>query len=206
MKLAVLMLVLPILADAAVLQSPRAMTQFQSLAIPALPAPLSVTASVEVRSSFLPAMPPTSDPTRSVSLAWDPSPDSTVTGYRIWYGPASATYTNSVTLGNVTNATVTGLICGHRYFMAATAFDATGLESDFSNEISVSLPCPLTIRVERFAISATGIFGLTNDLMMTTNLAATNWTTVRTFLGTGAVETYLHTNDSTGTFFKIVTH
>ena len=42
--------------------------------------------------------------------------------------------------------------------------------------------------------------------MMTTNLSATNWTTVRTFLGTGALETYLHTNNSMGAFFKIVPH
>jgi len=71
-----------------------------------------------------------------VMLAWDPSPDPQVVGYRVYFGVASGSYTNSAPVGLVTNATVTGLVVGTKYYFAATAFDSTGIESDFSNETS----------------------------------------------------------------------
>jgi hypothetical protein len=80
----------------------------------------------------------------SVTLAWDASPDASVTGYRIYYGPATASYTNSASLGNVTNATLTNLVAGTTYFIAATALDAIGLESDFSNETTYTVPTTST--------------------------------------------------------------
>ncbi len=76
----------------------------------------------------------------SVTLAWDASPDANVTGYRIYYGAAPASYTNSITVGNITNTQIASLVEGMTYFFAATAFDASGLESDFSNETSYSVP------------------------------------------------------------------
>ena len=76
----------------------------------------------------------------SVTLAWDASPDASVTGYRIYYGPASGAYTNSATVGNVTNATLTNLKAGAIYYFAATAYDGAGLESAFSNETSYTPP------------------------------------------------------------------
>ena len=43
----------------------------------------------------------------SVVLAWDASPDASVTGYRVSHGVASGDYTNSAVVGNVTTATFT---------------------------------------------------------------------------------------------------
>ena len=77
---------------------------------------------------------PTWATTVSVPLAWNPSPDPNVAGYKIYYGQASHVYTSSVDVGGVTNATITGLSAGLTYYFAATTYDATGLESDFSNE------------------------------------------------------------------------
>lgn len=74
-------------------------------------------------------------PAANVTLAWDASPDETVVGYRIYWGPATGNYTNSLTLSNVLTATLTNLTAGATYYLAATAFDAEGLESVFSNEI-----------------------------------------------------------------------
>jgi len=48
--------------------------------------------------------------TQNVTLAWNPSTDSTVAGYKIYYGSASGNYTNVVDVGNVTNATISGLV------------------------------------------------------------------------------------------------
>ena len=76
----------------------------------------------------------------SVTLAWDASPDASVVGYRVYYGPALGSYTNSAAVGNVTNATLSGLTTGFKYYFAATAYNSTGEESPFSNEISYTPP------------------------------------------------------------------
>jgi hypothetical protein len=73
---------------------------------------------------------------QSVTLTWNPSVNTNVAGYKIYYGAASLTYTNSITVGNVTNTTVTGLADDTTYFFAATTYDSTGAESEFSNEAS----------------------------------------------------------------------
>jgi hypothetical protein len=70
-----------------------------------------------------------------VTLAWDPSPDSTVIGYRLYYGATSSQYTNALEAGKATTITVSGLEDGVTYFYAVTAYDAFGIESDFSNEV-----------------------------------------------------------------------
>ena len=75
-----------------------------------------------------------------VRLAWTASISTNVVGYKIYYGPASGVYTNTVAVGNTTNAAVTGLVEGVTYYFAATAFDDSGVESQFSNETSYSLP------------------------------------------------------------------
>jgi fibronectin type 3 domain-containing protein len=74
--------------------------------------------------------------TATVTLAWNPSTDARVTGYRIYYGATPAQYTNSIVIGNVTTATVNNLVKGVTYYFATTARDASGVESTFSNEIS----------------------------------------------------------------------
>jgi len=76
----------------------------------------------------------------SVVLAWDASPDASVTGYRVYYGRASGTYTNSAAVGNVTTTTISNLADGATYYFAAVAFDASGAESEFSNETTYTVP------------------------------------------------------------------
>jgi Immunoglobulin domain len=78
--------------------------------------------------------------TQSVTFAWDPSTDTNVVGYNIYYGTASHVYTSKVPFGNVTIATVSGLVEGTTYYFAATTSDALNQESDFSDEISYTVP------------------------------------------------------------------
>lgn len=61
--------------------------------------------------------------TQSITLTWDPSSDLTVTGYNIYHGVTSRTYTNMVDAGNVTSVTIAGLVEGTSYFIAATAYN-----------------------------------------------------------------------------------
>ena len=71
----------------------------------------------------------------SVTLAWNPDAGTNIAGYKIYYGVASRTYTNANYIGNATNATISSLISGTIYYFAATAYDTSGLESDYSTEV-----------------------------------------------------------------------
>lgn len=76
---------------------------------------------------------------QSVTLAWDASPSPSVTGYYIYYGPGSRSYTNKVYSG-CCSCVVSNLTGGVTYYFAATASDTNGLESDYSNEVSYRVP------------------------------------------------------------------
>jgi hypothetical protein len=76
-----------------------------------------------------------------VSFGWTASPDPTVTNYALYYGPASGSYTNSISVGNVTNASVTLPARGVNFFFVVTA-QAGGLESLPSNEVSYTAKAP----------------------------------------------------------------
>ncbi len=80
--------------------------------------------------------------TQSVTLAWVPSTDPAVAGFRIYYGPASRAYTNYVVAGNITNTTITGLTDATTYYFAATTYDNAGRQSAFSDEITYLTPTP----------------------------------------------------------------
>lgn len=85
------------------------------------------------------------NPPCNVTLAWDASPDPSVTGYRIYWGAASRNYTNFVQVGR-TNAATVPAAWGVTSYFAATAL-ADPLESNFSLEVSYtprSLPSPPT--------------------------------------------------------------
>jgi fibronectin type 3 domain-containing protein len=73
-------------------------------------------------------------------LTWT-APDSTaVTGYRVYYGLASGSYLQAkgagISVERVETHVVTGLSTGTHYYFAVTAVDASGNESDYSNEAS----------------------------------------------------------------------
>lgn len=75
------------------------------------------------------------DPT-SVKLVWNASPDHDVVGYRIFYGTSALNYTNSITVGNVTNATVSGLANDVTYYFAIAAYNTSDWQSQYSNEVT----------------------------------------------------------------------
>jgi len=118
----------------------------------------------------------------SVPLAWNPSPSTDVTGYRVYYGSASGNYTNSVLVGNVTTNMVTGLAAGVTYYFSITAVNADGQESPFSNEISfvpgVSAVQIRTAPVGQFALTVSGLIGHTYQVEATQDLMT--WTVIGT--------------------------
>jgi hypothetical protein len=83
--------------------------------------------------------------TGTVTLAWDASAGTNIiANYNLYYGAASATYTNVVAAGTNLTVSVTNLVEGTTYYFAATAVDTAGLESDYSTEVSVLIAVKLT--------------------------------------------------------------
>ncbi|NIQ37675.1 MAG: hypothetical protein GTN81_03695 [Proteobacteria bacterium] len=74
-----------------------------------------------------------------LDLAWDPNTEPDLAGYRIYYGTASGQYTDFVDVGDTTTYRLGSLQDGVTYYLAATAHDTSGNESDYSNEVS-SIP------------------------------------------------------------------
>src|SRR5512139_3108881 len=70
-----------------------------------------------------------------IKLKWDPNTEPELAGYKIYYGSASRSYVTSVDVKNVTTYALTGLAQGQTYYLAATAYDGFGNESDYSNEV-----------------------------------------------------------------------
>ena len=97
--------------------------------------------------------------TGSVTLAWNRSTDPIVAGYNVYYGGASGAYTNEISAGNATNATISGLVQGTTYYFAATTYTSSGMESPFSSEVSYLVPLNVPIVNQPPTLNALG--GLT---------------------------------------------
>lgn len=76
----------------------------------------------------------------SVTLAWNPNSEPDIAGYKINYGFSSRNYTQRLDVGNTPNGTVSNLNNGTTYFFAATAYNTSGAESGFSNEVIYTAP------------------------------------------------------------------
>ncbi|MGZ3769850.1 MAG: DUF4082 domain-containing protein [Bdellovibrio sp.] len=81
-----------------------------------------------------------------ISLAWDPSTQVEVAGYKVYYGSASGSYSNSMDVGNNATAIITGLADGSTVYFAVTAYNADkSVESPYSNEVSALVPTAPTV-------------------------------------------------------------
>jgi hypothetical protein len=95
----------------------------------------------------------------SANLIWNTSTNPAVTGYNIYFGGASQQYTNSIAVGNATNAVISGLHENTPYFFAAKAHDGNGNESAFSNEAAfagLTTPADYSLQMETMPTNSTG--------------------------------------------------
>jgi hypothetical protein len=79
-----------------------------------------------------------------ITLAWTASPDPSVTGYVVYYGVLPGVYPNSVNVGNVTSHALQGLTNGVTYYFVTRAYNAAGVLSAASNQVS-GLPKVVTL-------------------------------------------------------------
>ncbi len=74
----------------------------------------------------------------SVTLAWDPSPQRSVAGYKIHYGTESGKYSHMLRVKGrfVSRVVIKNLDEGKTYFFVITSLTASGKESPYSPEIN----------------------------------------------------------------------
>ena len=70
-----------------------------------------------------------------VTLAWDLNTEPDLAGYLVYYGTSSGIYTDSIDVNNSLTCTISDLEEGQTYYFAVTAYNYSGHESGFSNEV-----------------------------------------------------------------------
>jgi subtilisin-like proprotein convertase family protein len=107
----------------------------------------------------------------TITLAWDPSADPSVVGYKVYEGSASRNYTNSMSAGSATTFTISAP-AKVPYYFAATAYDTNGIESDYSTEVMTNNFVVLsTTNYTTNIVYSTNYTYTTNSSTMLTNLA-----------------------------------
>ncbi len=74
-------------------------------------------------------------PAETVRVRWDANGESDLSGYKIYYGTSSGSYDDVIDVGNVTSFLIDSLVVKTNYFFTLTAYDSSGNESSFSEEV-----------------------------------------------------------------------
>ena len=80
-----------------------------------------------------------------VMVSWVESSASNVAGYLVYYGTASHKYTSDVNAGTFTSVAIDGLTAGVTYYFAVTAYDNSGNQSAYSQEVQVTISAAVTV-------------------------------------------------------------
>ncbi len=82
----------------------------------------------------------------TVNLSWTPpttnmdgSAITNLVGYKVYYGTTSGQYAQNVDVGNVTSYQLANLTDGTTYYFAITAYNSSGGESAYSQEVSKAI-------------------------------------------------------------------
>jgi len=71
-----------------------------------------------------------------LDLVWDANQETDLAGYKVYYGTSSGEYIDSIDVEDVTAYRLDNLLEEVTYYVAVTAYDTSGNESDFSEEVS----------------------------------------------------------------------
>lgn len=101
----------------------------------------------------------------TVSLSWDANTESTLAGYKVYYiadsytlpfdGTGAVEGASPVDVHNQTTATVSGVDLNRTYYFAVTAYDTSGVESPYSNIVTILEAVPPTVSLSSPANNTT---------------------------------------------------
>ncbi len=101
-----------------------------------------------------------------VMVSWVENSLSNVAGYMVYYGTASHNYTTDINAGTSTSVAIDGLTAGVTYYFAVTAYDNSGNQSAYSQEVQATIPNPPIISCS--ATSLTNSCALGNNASIQT--------------------------------------
>jgi hypothetical protein len=115
----------------------------------------------------------------SIRLAWDANTEADLAGYAVSYRSDNGQHTGTVSVGKVTEATISGLEPGQTYTLSVVALNTIGMSSGPSNEVTgvangpdVAPPTGGGGTQTYFAEGAAGVFSYRLALLNTTSSAA----------------------------------
>ena len=79
------------------------------------------------------------------TLSWNANPETDIAGYIVFYGTMSGNYTTSVDVGNCTSFNFPEALTGVTYYFAVRAYDTTGRQSAYSEEVTATQISSLSI-------------------------------------------------------------
>lgn len=120
------------------------------------------------------------DQANALTITWNPSPSPEVVGYVVYWGLSDDSCTNRIVLRNVTNVTLVGFRRRATYHLAVAAYDATGEESPWSNQIQYSrviqLPSPPQTLTNSFKLQPVNLIRTNSMLRLSfTGQAGSNY-------------------------------
>ncbi len=72
----------------------------------------------------------------TATVSWDANTESDLSGYKVYYGTSSGSYDVVADVRNKNSHQINSLVAGTTYFFVVTAYDFSGNESGFSEEVS----------------------------------------------------------------------
>jgi hypothetical protein len=76
----------------------------------------------------------------TVQVSWAANTEPDIAGYKVYCGNSSGSYPNVYDVGATTSRNFEGLSNGANYYFAVTAYDTSGEESGYSQEIHIRIP------------------------------------------------------------------
>lgn len=78
----------------------------------------------------------------TVTVSWDANTESDLSGYNIYYGTNPGSYDDAIDVSNNVSWFVNNLVVKAIYYFVVTAYDFSGNESGFSEEVSIFVSAP----------------------------------------------------------------
>jgi hypothetical protein len=75
----------------------------------------------------------------TITIAWDPNPESTVAGYIVYVGASAGNYTSSYDVGKTTTFTLPNAVAGTTYHMAVRAYSSSTNLSPMSADLVATI-------------------------------------------------------------------